>query len=518
MPKQKLSNKEKNYFSIPDLAICNVNIGGKSYEFGKQIVFSCENMPFFKFGIEIGEDLFSSPAPSDDLARFGATIILNPSALPDYVGQEENRSFAVSAQSKKQCCAYMLASAGDGESTTDSIYAGNNIIAQCGKILASSIFSSNVISCVLDLEKLNSLRFINKNFEVIDEGGIQFSINISKTELPNNLNPNPFISQNSQQNTINCQRILQLQARGLAKRIEHTNCKCVVLGISGGLDSALAMLVCCEAMTLLKRPLTDILAISMPCFGTSSRTKNNAQLLSQSLGVTFEEINISKAVSVHFEDIGQDPNTTDTTFENSQARERTQILMDIAGKKGGFCVGTGDLSELALGWATYNGDHMSMYSVNASIPKTLVREVVNVYAQNCSTKAIADCLLDIVDTPISPELLPTQQDHTSQKTEDLVGPYELHDFFIYYSVKYAFTPSKIFRMCCKAFENKYQPEVILKWQKTFYKRFFAQQFKRSCSPDGVKVTSVSLSPRGEFAMPSDAVSVLWTQDLDKIKV
>ncbi|HRK91899.1 MAG TPA: NAD(+) synthase, partial [Ruminococcus bicirculans (ex Wegman et al. 2014)] len=426
-------------------------------------------------------------------------------------------------------------SAGDGESTQDMVFSGHNIIAENGSILAESrLFENGITISEIDFKKLaferrkistypesnsvwDQLNEIYKPYflDVLPVDYITFDM--CDTKLTRKFSKTPFIPANQAERNERCHLILQMQSHGLMKRIAHTHSKTVVIGISGGLDSTLALLVCVMAMDLLKRPHTDIVAVTMPCFGTTKRTRSNAEILCDALGVTFREVDISKAVLQHFEDIGHDFNDHSVVFENGQARERTKVLMNIANQVSGMVVGTGDLSELALGWATYNGDHMSMYGVNASIPKTLVRHIVQYYGDTCTSDTLRDVLYDILDTPVSPELLPTDESGTemTQKTEDLVGPYELHDFFLYYGIRWGFEPSKVKRLAKYAFEGDYPDEVIDKWLKTFYRRFFSQQFKRSCLPDGAKIGSVTLSPRGDWRMPSDAVAKLWLEDIDK---
>ncbi len=492
-----------------------------------QQTFACENIPALKVGFEICEDLWVSDPVSNYLAKSGATLICNLSASDEVIGKSDYRRQLVSNQSARLNCAYIYCSAGDGESTQDMVFSGHNIIAENGAILKESkLFQNEITITEIDLDKLEFERrktstypasytandstysghFLDNLAEEI------FKLEISETSLTRTYSKTPFIPSDSAERNDRCGLILQMQSEGLKKRIEHTHSKKVVIGISGGLDSCLALLVCVKAMDLLKRPHSDIVAITMPCFGTTKRTRSNAEILCEELEVTFKEINISKSVLQHFEDIGHDPNNHDVVFENGQARERTKVLMNVSNQVGGFVVGTGDLSELALGWATYNGDQMSMYGVNASIPKTLVKHIVRYYAETCGVARLSDVLIDILDTPVSPELLPTDESGTemTQKTEDLVGPYELHDFFLYYGIRWGFTPEKVKRLAIYAFGNDYSVETIDKWQKTFYRRFFSQQFKRSCMPDGAKIGSVTLSPRGDWRMPSDASSHLWS--------
>lgn len=501
----------------------------------EQTVFVCEEIPELVVGFELCEDLWVADPVSNYLAKAGATLICNLSASDEVIGKDSYRRQLVSNQSARLVAGYIYCSAGDGESTQDMVFSGHNIIAENGSILAESrLFENGITISEIDFKKLaferrkistypesnsvwDQLNEIYKPYflDVLPVDYITFDM--CDTKLTRKFSKTPFIPANQAERNERCHLILQMQSHGLMKRIAHTHSKTVVIGISGGLDSTLALLVCVMAMDLLKRPHTDIVAVTMPCFGTTKRTRSNAELLCDALGVTFREVDISKAVLQHFEDIGHDYNDHSVVFENGQARERTKVLMNIANQVSGMVVGTGDLSELALGWGTYNGDHMSMYGVNASIPKTLVRHIVQYYGDTCTFDTLRDVLYDILDTPVSPELLPTDESGTemTQKTEDLVGPYELHDFFLYYGIRWGFEPSKVKRLAKYAFEGDYPEEVIDKWLKTFYRRFFSQQFKRSCLPDGAKIGSVTLSPRGDWRMPSDAVAKLWLDDIDK---
>lgn len=500
----------------------------------EQTVFVCEEIPELVVGFELCEDLWVADPVSNYLAKAGATLICNLSASDEVIGKDSYRRQLVSNQSARLVAGYIYCSAGDGESTQDMVFSGHNIIAENGSILAESrLFENRIIISEIDFKKLAFERrkistypasaewdYSSKDSGFLDKDNIsreRFSLEMGETALTRKFAKTPFIPSNQAERNERCHLILQMQSHGLMKRIAHTHSKTVVIGISGGLDSTLALLVCVMAMDLLKRPHTDIVAVTMPCFGTTKRTRSNAEILCDALGVTFREVDISKAVLQHFEDIGHDYNDHSVVFENGQARERTKVLMNIANQVSGMVVGTGDLSELALGWATYNGDHMSMYGVNASIPKTLVRHIVQYYGDTCTSDTLRDVLYDILDTPVSPELLPTDESGTemTQKTEDLVGPYELHDFFLYYGIRWGFEPSKVKRLAKYAFEGDYPDEVIDKWLKTFYRRFFSQQFKRSCLPDGAKIGSVTLSPRGDWRMPSDAVAKLWLEDIDK---
>lgn len=500
----------------------------------EQTVFVCEEIPELVVGFELCEDLWVADPVSNYLAKAGATLICNLSASDEVIGKDSYRRQLVSNQSARLVAGYIYCSAGDGESTQDMVFSGHNIIAENGSILAESrLFENGITISEIDFKKLAFERrkistypasaewdYSSKDSGFLNMENIsreRFSLEMGETALTRKFAKTPFIPSNQAERDERCHLILQMQSHGLMKRIAHTHSKTVVIGISGGLDSTLALLVCVMAMDLLKRPHTDIVAVTMPCFGTTKRTRSNAEILCDALGVTFREVDISKAVLQHFEDIGHDYNDHSVVFENGQARERTKVLMNIANQVSGMVVGTGDLSELALGWATYNGDHMSMYGVNASIPKTLVRHIVQYYGDTCTSDTLRDVLYDILDTPVSPELLPTDESGTemTQKTEDLVGPYELHDFFLYYGIRWGFEPSKVKRLAKYAFEGDYPDEVIDKWLKTFYRRFFSQQFKRSCLPDGAKIGSVTLSPRGDWRMPSDAVAKLWLEDIDK---
>lgn len=500
----------------------------------EQTVFVCEEIPELVVGFELCEDLWVADPVSNYLAKAGATLICNLSASDEVIGKDSYRRQLVSNQSARLVAGYIYCSAGDGESTQDMVFSGHNIIAENGSILAESrLFENGITISEIDFKKLAFERrkistypasaewdYSSKDSGFLNMENIsreRFSFEIGETALTRKFAKTPFIPSNQAERNERCHLILQMQSHGLMKRIAHTHSKTVVIGISGGLDSTLALLVCVMAMDLLKRPHTDIVAVTMPCFGTTKRTRSNAEILCDALGVTFREVDISNAVLQHFEDIGHDYNNHSVVFENGQARERTKVLMNIANQVSGMVVGTGDLSELALGWATYNGDHMSMYGVNASIPKTLVRHIVQYYGDTCTSDTLRDVLYDILDTPVSPELLPTDESGTemTQKTEDLVGPYELHDFFLYYGIRWGFEPSKVKRLAKYAFEGDYPDEVIDKWLKTFYRRFFSQQFKRSCLPDGAKIGSVTLSPRGDWRMPSDAVAKLWLEDIDK---
>lgn len=473
-------------------------------------------------GAEICEDLWAPEPPSIRHALAGANLIVNLSASDETTGKSVYRRNLVVGQSARLLCGYIYASAGDGESTQDLVYSGHNMIAENGHLLAESKrFSNETVCSEIDVARLCAERRRMTTFQDAEASktgspAASFVLGSADTVLTRHIDPTPFVPGRREERDRRCDEILMIQAMGLKKRIQHTNCKHPVVGISGGLDSALALLVMARAFDLLGRDHKDLYAVTMPGFGTTDRTYENACQMVRSLGATLMEVPIADAVNLHFRDIGQDPSVRDITYENSQARERTQILMDIANKNSGMVIGTGDMSELALGWATYNGDHMSMYAVNCSVPKTLVRHLVRYYADTCGDQTLASVLGDVLDTPVSPELLPPEEGQISQKTEDLVGPYELHDFFLYYVLRMGFAPLKIFRLAKIAFAGTYEPEFILKWLKMFYKRFFAQQFKRSCLPDGPKVGTVAVSPRGDLRMPSDACVKLWMDELERL--
>ena len=485
----------------------------------KPMIFRCKEMPQFTFGIELCEDLWSVEPPSIALAKAGATIILNCSASNEMIGKADYRRQLVCGQSGRLICAYVYSSAGEGESTQDMVFAGHNLIAENGGLLCETrLFENKMIITEADVQRLSSERRKNTTFTSETEGVqvVEFSMPLTETKLTRCISKAPFVPTSDNDRAERCEAILAMQSNGLKKRIMHTRAQTAVIGISGGLDSCLALLVAVNAMDLLKRPRTDVVAVTMPCFGTTKRTKSNAEILCRELGVTFREIDITASVKQHFADIGHDIDNHNVVFENGQARERTKILMDVANQMNGLVIGTGDLSELALGWATYNGDHMSMYGVNASVPKTLIRHIVKFYGDTAENEALRKVLLDILDTPVSPELLPVDDGKMTQITEDLVGPYELHDFFLYYAIRWGFPPKKVYRLARYAFGDSYDKETVLKWLKTFYRRFFSQQFKRSCLPDSAKVGSVTLSPRADWRMPSDACAALWLEELEKL--
>ena len=522
VPKSYLPNYNEFYemrHFTSGMDLCEeISLGDCIVPVDTDLIFLCENMPKLKIAVEICEDLWVPNPPSIRHAIAGATVIVNLSASDEVTGKADYRTSLVSGQSARLICGYIYASAGDGESTQDVVYSGHNIISENGYILAmSKRFSNEVIYSEIDVERLCADRRRMTTFESENAyTKIAFRLNVTECELTRKIDRTPFVPNNKEERFKRCEEILTIQAMGLKKRLEHTNSACAVIGISGGLDSTLALLVTVRAFDFLGQNHSRILAVTMPGFGTTDRTYDNAVNLVKSLGATLLEVDIKDAVNTHFRDIGHDANVHDVTYENSQARERTQILMDIANKNGGMVVGTGDLSELALGWATYNGDHMSMYAVNASIPKTLVRHLVRFYADTCGEEARTAVLYDVLDTPVSPELLPPENGQISQKTEDIVGPYELHDFFLYHMLRQSFSPSKIYRLAKLAFAGIYEPDYILKWEKTFYRRFFAQQFKRSCLPDGPKVGTVAVSPRGDLRMPSDACGRIWLDELEQL--
>ena len=486
---------------------------------GTRVLFQCRQMPELKIGAEICEDVWAPNPPGVEHALAGATLLVNLSASDETTGKDMYRKSLVTGQSGRLICGYVYCSAGDGESTQDVVYSGHNLIAENGTLLAESRrFCNESIYTELDVVRLNEERRRMSTFMTSDESyiNVEFSLKEEKTELTRFVDPAPFVPGNKADREKRCEEIFMIQAMGLKKRLEHTHAATAVVGISGGLDSTLALLVMVKAFDLIGKDHKDIVAVTMPGFGTTDRTYDNAVSLIKSLGATFREVSIVDSVRVHFKDIGQDEAVHDVTYENGQARERTQILMDIANKSGGMVIGTGDMSELALGWATYNGDHMSMYGVNASVPKTLVRHLVCYYADTCADETLQKVLYDVLDTPVSPELLPPEDGKISQKTEDIVGPYELHDFFLYYILRFGCTPKKIYRLANYAFAGTYDTETIQKWLKTFYRRFFSQQFKRSCLPDGPKVGTVAVSPRGDLRMPSDASARIWMEELEHL--
>ena len=484
------------------------------------MVFPCENVEGLCFGVEICEDLWGAEPPSAELAQNGATVLLNSSCSDETIGKAEYRRELVKSWSAHLLAAYVYADSGIGESTTDMVFAGHDMIAENGTLLGESrLFTTGLTVAEVDLERLTQeRRRMNTWQERRELPRVSFRYEQSTIDAftpQREFAKFPFVPQDREGLSSRCELILTMQSVGLATRMSHIGCKTLVLNLSGGLDSTLALLAAVRAFDRLNLPRTGIHTLSLPCFGTTGRTKSNAQKIAEELGVSFQEISIEQAVRRHFADIGQSEDDLDVTFENAQARERTQVAMDMANKVGGIVLGTGDLSELALGWATYNGDHMSMYGVNASIPKTLVRHLVRYEAEHSGDR-LRQALEDVLDTPVSPELLPPKDGEISQKTEDLVGPYELHDFFLYYMLRFGFRPGKIYRMACRTFREEYTPETIKHWLSTFYRRFFSQQFKRSCLPDGPKVGSVTLSPRGDFRMPSDAGWAVWKDEIEQL--
>ena len=513
---------EMRQFTPGPQTVREITFEGKKIPFGPQILFQAEGMEELVVAAEICEDVWSPIPPSIQAALEGATVIVNCSASDETIGKDTYRRALISGQSARLISGYIYANAGEGESTTDLVFGGHNIIAENGTILKeSSRYVNEIIYSEIDLQRITGERRKNTTFQPLDEETlvrVPFTVEETKTFLTRTFPKKPFVPSDEQTRAQRCEEILTIQAMGLKKRLAHTNARTAVVGISGGLDSTLALLVTARAFDMLGRDKKDIIAVTMPCFGTTDRTYQNACEMSKKVGATLIEVPIADAVNVHFRDIGHDPEDHSVTYENCQARERTQVLMDIANKTWGMVIGTGDLSELALGWATYNGDHMSMYGVNASVPKTLVRHLVKYAADDTKDEALKNVLYDVLDTPVSPELLPPKDGDIAQKTEDLVGPYELHDFFLYFMLRFGYEPSKIFRIACMTFDGEYDKETIFKWLETFCRRFFSQQFKRSCLPDGPKVGTVALSPRGDWRMPSDACVAVWMKDLEACRV
>lgn len=516
---------ECRYFSPAPEYNVEIRYAGFETLLGSKLIFTNATSPRVLVAAEICEDMWVANPPSHRHAVYGANLIVNPSASGETVGKRELRRRIVDAHSLSLKCAYLYAGAGVGESGTDVVFAGHNIISTLGKTINESLpFSSDTLTFSdIDFEKIDNERTRTNSFvtEVSDEYDyIEFSLAEEVVELITPPSATPFVPSSEETRKDRCRQIVELQSRALAGRVERSYSKKMVIGVSGGLDSTLALLVCARACDILGVPRDRILALTMPCFGTTERTKSNAEILAEELGAEFRTVDIKASVTQHLKDIGHDLTTTDVTYENAQARERTQVLMDVANTVSGLVVGTGDLSELVLGWATYNGDHMSMYAVNSSIPKTLLRHIVETYAEDKKTenKKLSDVLFDILDTPVSPELLPPKKDgEIAQCTEELVGPYELHDYFIYYTLRHGFSPKKIYRLATLSFKGKYTNEVILGWLRVFVRRFFSQQFKRSCLPDGPKVGAISVSPRGDLRMPSDAVAEVWLKELDEIE-
>lgn len=498
-----------------------IRFGGREVPFGPQLLFEAKEMEELIVSAEICEDVWCPVPPSIQAAREGAVLIANCSASDETIGKAAYRRSLIEGQSARLICGYIYANAGEGESTTDLVFGGHNLIAENGVLLAEGKrFKNGIVYTEIDIRRLLGERRRNTTFQMARERRlmrIPFHITVGNTCLTRTFSSRPFVPGEEKERAKRCEEILEIQAMGLKKRLSHTGSKSVVVGISGGLDSTLALLVAAKAFDALLWDRSGILAVTMPCFGTTDRTYQNACKMSVKLGASLREVPIAESVARHFRDIGHDIESHDVTFENAQARERTQVLMDIANQTGGLVLGTGDMSELALGWATYNGDHMSMYGVNASVPKTLVRHLVRYYADTCEDEEFKEVLCDVLDTPVSPELLPPKDGKIAQKTEDLVGPYELHDFYLYYMLRFGYEPSKIYRLALRAFDGEYDKDTILKWMNIFYRRFFGQQFKRSCLPDGPKVGTVALSPRGDWRMPSDACAAAWLRSLETLK-
>ncbi len=514
---------EARWFASGEGVYGELTLCGQEVTLDPDLLFRCQELPELVIGVEICEDLWVPIPPSSHLATAGATVILNLSASDETVCKDRYRRNMVCDQSGRLICAYVYADAGDGESSTDLVYVAHNMIAENGNLLAESRFQTGLITTEIDVHRLvferQRITTYPGNDDMCSGTDVTFSLDLTETQLTRYYAPNPFVPADLGDRTARCREIFTMVSLGLKKRLEHTHAKTAVIGLSGGLDSTLALMIVANAFSMLGRSNQDIISVTMPCFGTTDRTRDNATKMAELLGTSFRRVDIGDAVNQHFADIGHDPSDHSVTYENCQARERTQVLMDIANKNGGLVIGTGDLSELALGWCTYNGDHMSMYAVNCSIPKTLVRHLTRYVSDLNREKnpALSAVLDDVLDTPVSPELLPTTADgKMTHFTEDLVGPYELHDFFLYYGIRCAFPPKKVLRLAEYVFQGEYDRDTILKWLKNFYRRFFSQQFKRSCIPDGPKIGSVTLSPRGDWRMPSDAVAVLWQQELENL--
>lgn len=535
VPKSYLPNYsefyEMRHFTEAGEEVEEVDIPGigEGIPFGTKLLFQAKDFPAFTLGVEICEDLWVTTPPSNEHALAGATVIANLSASDEVTGKGSYRRKLVESQSARLVCGYIYADAGEGESTTDLVFAGHNLICENGSLLAESRrFETGAVYTELDLGRLVSERRRITTFH--SRGAFLEGYEVVPFYLDGEGQPDreeklwrvydkrPFVPDDVINRDARCEEILSLQAMGLKKRLKHTHCESAVIGVSGGLDSTLALLVTVKAFDALSLSRKGILAVTMPCFGTTDRTYQNAILLAKTLGVSLKEVPLKESVLMHMKDIGHDPEVKDVTYENTQARMRTQVLMNLANQSGGMVIGTGDMSELALGWATYNGDHMSMYGVNCSVPKTLVRYLVLYYAETAGDETLKKVLLDVLDTPVSPELLPPEDGVIAQKTEDIVGPYDLHDFFLYYMMRFGYSPSKIYFLARQAFcmDGEFDEETVKKWLKTFYRRFFAQQFKRSCLPDGPKVGSVAVSPRGDLRMPSDASMTVWQTELDLI--
>ena len=528
VPKRAIPNYseyyEQRYFTPGNGDAIPVSFDAQTVPMGAFQLFECpdESIPGgLRVACEICEDLWMPDPPCTRAALAGANVIVNLSASVEVTGKTAYRRDLVRMTSARLVAAYIYASAGEGESSQDLVFCGQRMIAENGKLLADSgRFTTGMTFAEIDVDRLRAERRHITTFACRKDGHFisgTFELGVETTALSRRFDPMPFVPSDSMERNRRCEEIFQIQALGLKKRLDHIGARDAVIGISGGLDSTLALLVTVRAYDMLGLNRKGIHAVTMPAFGTTDRTYNNAVVMSRELGCSLQEINIKDSVLQHFRDIGHDPSVTDVTYENAQARERTQVLMDLANQTGGIVVGTGDLSELALGWATYNGDHMSMYSVNSSVPKTLVRHLVRYYAQSIAEESLKAVLEDVLDTPVSPELLPPKDGEIVQKTEDLVGPYELHDFFLYYVLRFGFSPAKIFRIAKLAFSDRFDGATILKWLRKFYWRFFSQQYKRSCVPDGPKAGSVAVSPRGDLRMPSDACAALWIKELEAIE-
>lgn len=531
VPKMSIPNYgefyESRYFSIGPKEAVVVDFLGEEVCFGSRLLFESMDMPDFILAVEICEDLWIPMSPGNSHCIAGATVIANLSASNEIIGKAKYRRELVQSQSKRLICGYVYSDAGEGESTTDLVFSGHNLIAENGNILSEAEpFHNDIIINEIDLGIIKSERIRMNTYwgqDCADYTRIKYSFSdndyeLKPYELVRRIDPSPFVPEGIMERKERCKDIFTIQAMGLKARLSHVGLERAIIGVSGGLDSTLAMLVCHETFERMGLDRKGILAVTMPCFGTSSRTYSNAIALSESLGATVMNIPIKDAVLQHFKDIGQDIDIHDITYENSQARERTQVLMDLANKYNSLVIGTGDMSELVLGWATYNGDHMSMYGVNSSVPKTLIRSMVEWFAESTDNEKLSEVLKDILDTPVSPELIPVSGENEYQRTEDYIGPYELHDFFMYYVLRYGFSPQKVFRMAKVAFAQKYNDEELVKWLQLFYSRFFTQQYKRSCLPDGPKVGTVAISPRGDLRMPSDAKSKLWLDEIKRISL
>lgn len=525
IPKYNIPNYsefyEARHFTPGNREVVYVSFDGKKVPMGMNLLFKSTNIKGFVLGTEICEDVWVADSPSISHVLSGATVIANLSASDEVTGKDIYRKNMIMSQSAKLVCGYVYSDAGEGESTTDLVFAGHNMIVENGTMLAESKrFENGIIYGELDLDRIiNERRRMTtfRQFPSKDYTVVEFDMGQKDIALTRKYDNAPFVPGNKHDREKRCEEILMIQSMGLKKRLVHTQAKSAVIGISGGLDSTLALLVTVRAFDMAGIDRKHIIAVTMPGFGTTDRTYTNALTLIRKLGATLIEINIADAANAHFNEIGHDPSVHDVTYENVQARQRTLYLMNLANEHNGIVIGTGDMSELALGWATYNGDHMSMYGVNASVPKTLVRHLVRYYADTCDSSDLTETLLDVLDTPVSPELLPPDKDgNIAQKTEDLVGPYELHDFFMYYVLRLGYTPSKIYDLATNAFDGIYDSDTIKKWLKTFYRRFFSQQFKRSCLPDGPKVGSVAVSPRGDLRMPSDGCVKMWLDELETI--